>query len=376
MSVPPRQNFHPSSGYHRRAFGKSLLAGAVVGGSLLTKDKTLAARENLWQDSGIKLGVSHQYPRKLTPGHLAYLKQMGVEYLELRLPAADSTFEELARLKGLVEDAGLRVFEIMLSDAYNSPAVALGLPERDQAIREFQDFLRRLGRLGIDATTYAWHTGGAYRTGYTETRGSKTRQFELQQALALENKYDREYTEEDLWKNYGYFIERVLPVAEDEGVRLQLHPNDPPIEHQGVARIFRSVAAFRRAMDIADHSPYSGILFCTGTFGEMAGADGQGEDVAAAIREFGGQGHIFQVHYRNVSSPLPNFHETFPDNGYLHMPTLMKALAEIGFQGIVCPDHVPQPQNSNAAGTNAAEAFIFGYIRAMIQAFNEDPSPS
>ena len=168
-----------------------------------------------------------------------------------------------------------------------------------------------------------------------------------------------------------YFIKEVLPAAEDAGVRLQLHPNDPPVDHMGVAQIFKSTEAFRRAMDIADHSMYSGILFCVGCWAEMYGPDGKGEDIVQAIQEFGSRGHIYQVHFRNVSSTLPNFHETFPDNGYLNMYNIIKALGQVHFNGIIVPDHVPQCIDSEA-GPKTSEAYIFGYIRALIQAVDTE----
>jgi mannonate dehydratase len=149
-----------------------------------------------------------------------------------------------------------------------------------------------------------------------------------------------------MWANYEYFIKRVLPVAEDAGVRLQLHPNDPPVTHLGVARIFSSRKAFRRALEIANYSPYSGFLFSVGCWAELSGS----------------RGHILQARFRNVSSNLPDFHETFPDNGYLDMYRVMRALREVNFNGMVVPDHVPR-----CAG---GEAYIFGYIRALIQAVN------
>lgn len=105
-------------------------------------------------------------------------------------------------------------------------------------------------------------------------------------------------SDEELWDNYIYFMKRILPVAEDSGVRLALHPNDPPVPVvNGIPQIFRSNGSFERAMEIANHSPYSGICFCVGTWGEMAGPDGKGEDILGAIRHFGKTGNIFTVHY-------------------------------------------------------------------------------
>ena len=314
----------------------------------------------------LQLGVSHQTPETLTPSRMRFLRQMGVEKVEVRIPSAASSYDDICRIRDTVQEGGLGLHEIMLSDRYSCRPIALGMPERDAEIALFKRFIRDLARAGVGTMTYAWHTGGAYATGRTETRGSSTRLFRLAEAQALPDAYGRRYSHAELWDNYAGFILEILPVAEEHGVRLQLHPNDPPVDHQGVPRLFSSRVAFRRAMEIAGHSPYSGILFCVGCFAEMFGPDGTGEDVAGAIYEFGSRGHIFQVHFRNISSPMPDFHETFPDNGYLDMHRIMTALAQVGYTGMVVPDHVPQLDHG--ADSQAGEAYILGYIRALIQA--------
>jgi mannonate dehydratase len=353
---------------NRRQFGVSILGGAALSRVALATP----ARGNAWAATGRKVGVSHQRPQMLTEDHLAYLRQAGVEYLEVRIPSAQCAYDNLVAIKRKVEGAGLKLFEIMLEDKYSSPSFTLGLPDRDRDIALLQNFIRDLGRAGIDATTYAWNTAGSgYSTGETSTRGCKTRLFEQRRAPRAPEA-GRTYTEDELWTNYEYFIRRLLPVAESSKVRLQLHPNDPPVDYAGVPRLFKSRAAFRRALDLAGWSPHSGLLFCTGTWAEMRGPDGKGEDVVDAIREFGGRGRIFQVHYRNVSAPLPDFHETFPDDGYLNMYRIMRALGEANFNGMVVPDHVPGC--ANGGNNRVAEAWIFGYIRAMIQAVDTELS--
>jgi mannonate dehydratase len=317
----------------------------------------------------LQLGVSHQTPRTLTPARLRFLRQMGVEKVEVRIPSEASSYDDICRVRDTVQGGGLGLHEIMLADRYSCRPIALGLPESGAEINLFKRFIRDLGRAGVGIMTYAWHTGGAYATGRTETRGCSTRLFQLAEAQALPDAYERRYSHDELWDNYAAFIREILPVAEDHGVRLQLHPNDPPVDHQGVPRLFSSRVAFRRAMEIAGYSPHSGILFCVGCFAEMFGPEGSGEDVAGAIYEFGSRGHIFQVHFRNISSPMPDFHETFPDNGYLDMYRIMTALAEVGYDGMVVPDHVPQLGGETG---DAGEAYILGYIRALIQAVSAD----
>jgi mannonate dehydratase len=320
----------------------------------------------------MKLGVSHQRADMLTPGHLAFLVQMGVEAVEVRIPEAMSTYGEMAKIRDRVEEAGLHLFEIMREDRYDSPEIALGLPGRDREIERFKSFLKDLSRVGVDCTTYTWCTHSRHYAGAeTMTRGCRTRSFELDAIMKCPNAYDREYTDDEMWANYEHFIREVLPVAEDVGVRLQLHPNDPPVTHEGVARIFRSTDAIRRAMEFSSHSPYSGMLFCVGTWAERFGPEGKGEDIPAAIREFGARGQIYQVHFRNVSSPMPEFVETYPDDGYVNMYDVMKALGETGFKGMVVPDHVPVCEKSDAT-PQAGEAYSFGYIRALMQAVESE----
>ena len=298
----------------------------------------------------MKLGVSFQYPEKLTPSHLSYLRNMGVETIEVRMFAETYNFDDLLRVQDKVTKAGLGIHEVMLQDMYNRPSITTGGDDRDRDIETFQNFLRDLGRAGIKHTTYAWHSGGAGMTGETTSRGAHTRLFEQAAALATPNVYDRTYSDDDMWETYFYFMERMLPVAEEANVRLQLHPNDPPLTHQGVARIFRDVASFRRAFDAVDHNPYSATLFCVGTFSEMPGEDGTGEDIVAAIREFGPAGHITQVHLRNTSSPIPNFQETFPDNGYLDLLKIVCALREVGFDGMITPGSHPRLRRRQGYG--------------------------
>ncbi|MFC1716827.1 mannonate dehydratase [Candidatus Poribacteria bacterium] len=328
---------------------------------------------NKWSESGIKLGVSHQGLNRLNEQRFNFLKQMGVEYLEIRIPSNQSSYQEIVDIRHKVEDAGLKVFEIMLADKYGMTESSLGLPGGHEEIKLFKRFIQDLGKAGIDTTTYAWHFIGfpSERRTTTQCRGCSSRYVNMDDVEDSPNLYERVYTDEEMWDNYEHFIEQILPVAEDAGVRLQLHPNDPPATYCGVAQIFRSTAAFKRAMEISNHSPYSGILFCVGCWGEMSGSDGKGEDVTQAIYEFGSRGHIYQVHFRNVSSPLPEFYETFHDNGYLNMYRIMKALGEVNFNGMVVPDHVPRGQNTEG-GRSHEEAYCIGYVRALIQAVNTE----
>lgn len=322
----------------------------------------------------MKLGVSHQRPSFLTPEYYNYLHQVGVEAMEVRVKREASSLEELRTIQRAVTDAGFELHEIMVNDRYNCERIATAQPEAEDDLAFFEAFLEDLGRLGIGATTYAWHTGGTSQTGRTMVRGCDSRHFRYDKTVDLPVVYERSYEESELWANYERFMERILPVAERTGVRLQLHPNDPPADMQGVPRIFKSTAAFRKAMELTSYSPYAGILFCVGTWAEMCGEDGTGEDVSGSLQEFVKRGVVHQVHLRNIDRPLPEFAETLPDAGYLDLAGIVRMLATEEFDGMVVPDHIPVPVAS-PADQRTMEAFSLGYIRGIMQAASGVTSP-
>jgi mannonate dehydratase len=182
--------------------------------------------------------------------------------------------------------------------------------------------------------------------------------------------FDREYGAEEIWSNYTYFTKAVLPVAEEAGVKLALHPDDPPVaKMNGVAKLFTHYEGYARAEKIAGGSRNWGLTFCVGTWSE--GGDKMGKDVFEMIRDFGGRGRIFEVHFRNVSSPLPRFEETFPDDGYMDMYQVMKALRQVKFSGAAEPDHVPQLAGDSGL-RRAGTAYIIAYMRALLRRANEE----
>ncbi|MFC1715620.1 mannonate dehydratase, partial [Candidatus Poribacteria bacterium] len=177
--------------------------------------------------------------------------------------------------------------------------------------------------------------------------------------------HGREYTAEEMWDNYTYFIRAMVPVAEEAGVRMALHPDDPPVESLGgVARIFRNFEGFKRATEIVD-SDYNGLEFCQGCWAEM------GEDVCAAIRYFAERGKIFYVHFRDVVGTVPNFREAFIDSGDTDMYKAIRAYKESGFNGILIPDHVPHMVN-DIRWSYIGRAYAIGYMKALLEMVNAD----
>ena len=149
------------------------------------------------------------------------------------------------------------------------------------------------------------------------------------------------FTKEEIWENYTYFIKKVVPVAEEAGVRIGIHPDDPPQPDAGRRAALHLLATSKATsgrMEIAN-SPNVGICLCCGTWLEGGKTDRQGpggDDPLLRRRK-----KILKIHFRNVSAPLPHFVETFIDNGYYDMCKIMKALGDVNFDGIVIPDHIP-----------------------------------
>jgi mannonate dehydratase len=177
-------------------------------------------------------------------------------------------------------------------------------------------------------------------------------------------------TDEQMWDNFEYFLKRVVPVAEEAKVKLALHPDDPPISPiRGLARIMRSVEAFKRVIDMVP-SDYNGITFCQGCFAEMGGVD-----IPATIRYFGERGKIFFVHFRDVRGSVPVFEETFHDEGDTDMAAAMRAYLHIGFDGPMRPDHVPtlEGEPNDAPGYMLlGRLYAVGYMKGLLDAINSE----
>jgi mannonate dehydratase len=314
---------------------------------------------------GIK--ISLQIGANFTEEDLTFAKQLGVDYVSI--PTAGGKYETFASHKQRVEAAGLKVANIGNSNVHNMPEVTLNLPGRDQKIEEYKQYLRDLGRAGIYYTTYAHMGNGIWSSERETTRGgAPARAFHQANAKGYwvgkvfegPLTHGRRYTKEELWDNYTYFIKQVVPVAEEAGVRIGIHPDDPPVpELGGVPRhMFGNFDGYVRALQIAN-SPNVGVCLCLGTW--MEGGTLTGRDIYGAIREFARMGKLWKIHFRNVSAPVPDFVETFVDNGYSDMRKAMRTLVDVDFRGILIADHVPQM----VGGSRTGWAYSIGYIKAL-----------
>jgi mannonate dehydratase len=358
-------NFKPG----RRTFGRMALAGAAGGAAFLSLGRLSAAKISKISP-GIKLSI--QMPTEPSDEDLQFVRQLGVEYVNIPTGGENATLENFIRLRKKVEAAGLRVWNIGNSNVHNMEEVTLNLPGRDRKIEEYKAYLRNLSKAGIFYTTYAHMGNGIWSTERELTRGgASSRAFD--ETKATQGNWAGKvfkgplthgcpYSREEIWDNYTYFIKAVTPVAEEEGIRIGIHPDDPPVpELGGVPRcIFSSFDGYKRALEIAA-SPNVGMCLCVGCW--LEGGKLMGKDVLETIRYFGRQGKLFKVHFRNVNAPLPHFVETFVDNGYMEMYRVMKALREVDFDGAVIADHVP----AMVGGNRVATAFSIGYMKALLE---------
>lgn len=352
-------------------------------------------REDLAKNQSIRVGFR---TASISESRLRFIRQLGVTDVFLDHSSVDEepeefldntveedrliidgevipTTEELIEARERVEAAGLRLAGIhSLPHSLYGP-IMLGTDEADRRIDLVAQLLQNLGEADIPILGYQWNPRGLVPMRTRSDRpirgGAEATEFDLDD---LENPFevadavDREYTEAEFWTNYEQFVEAVVPVAEEAGVRMALHPVDPPgIEQMGgIPRLFRNVEAFERAMEIVP-SRYHGLKLCLGCFSQL------GEDIRELIRRFGERDQIVFVHFRDVEGTVPSFHETFVDEGNFDEYDAMRALADVGFEGALLPDHVPGMKGDTQWG-HRANAYTAGYLRGLITAIQRESS--
>ena len=310
---------------------------------------------------------------------LQFFQQLGVEWTMVGIRHQEQHSVDF--YKSLVKrfgDFGLKIYRVTNMSVHNVPEITLNLPGRDAKIEEFKQFIRNIGAAGIMYNTYAHMGNGIRSSGRTTGRGGMdARMLDINNAVGRwgdvtfsgEFTHGRAYSEEELWDNYAYMIRQIAPVAEDAGVFIGVHPDDPPVYALGgIPRcMFGNFAGYKKAMEIAD-SPNIGVCLCVGCWLE-GGEIGMGNSVIDAIKHFASQNQLFKVHFRNVTNPMPEpWAETLIDNGYQDMHQVMRALREVKFDGCIIPDHIP----ALIGGSRVGMAYSIAYMRALVQAVNNE----
>ena len=303
--------------------------------------------------------------------NLRLAAQCGVEDVVTRYPGPG--VGELLEVKKRIESFGMKLPVI---EGY-LPIEQIKVGQDDgRELEALKNLIRDMGEAEIPILCYNFMAGTDWvrtRVDLPERGGAKVTGFDLgdvQKALLLAHDSSGGHrtagyvgvTEAELWQNLERLLSEIVPVAEKAGVLLAMHPDDPPLpELLGNARIMNSVENFERLVHLVP-SPNNGICFCQGTFAAM------GADIPQTIRRLGK--HIHYVHFRDVRGTRESFVETFHDNGPTDMVAAVKAYREVGFQGPIRPDHVPQlagEDDGEPGYTMLGRLFAYGYIRALLQ---------
>lgn len=322
---------------------------------------------------------------EMTDERLTFAKQIGVSGVQMNTPLlpADKGYWEYADLRAAVEKAegyGLKLEALENVPVWFYEKAMLGLPGRDEQIENYQTTIRNMGKAGIPVLGYHWMPNGVWRTPMAQGRGGvEVTAYNgdlIDQPLVAGRQVipgfeGRTIDADALWENYRYFTSAVLPVAEEAGVRLALHPDDPPVpELGGIARLFYHFEGFRKAMEEVAPSPNHGLDFCMGCFSEMYYADKDiNQSVLDAFRYFGERGKLFYVHFRDVQGSVPNFQECFLGEGNMDVVAAIKTLKDVNFDGFLIDDHVPRIID-DSAWNHRGHAHATGYILGLVDAVN------
>jgi mannonate dehydratase len=314
--------------------------------------------------------------------HFGFLARYGVRnvcgYPEIAGGRLYATVDELKQLRDLGDRYGISIDCLappFLSsshiDTEKHGAILLAQsPERDRDIEAMQTLIRNCAAAGIASIKYNMSLLGVLRTGRTKGRGDalystwKLREARPEKALTRAGVVNAD----QFWERIAYFLERVIPVANEYKVRMACHPHDPgvpPEGYQGVTRVLGTVDGLKKFVTIQE-SPYHGLNFCQGTVAEML--EDPGKEIYDVIRYFGSRKKIFNVHFRNIRGKRDDFQEVYPDEGDIDFVQAIKVYREVGYPYLLMPDHVPQaPGDANGL---QSFAFCYGYIRALIQALD------
>jgi len=337
----------------------------------------------------IAVGQFHE----LTDERLRFAAQIGATGLQMNNPSlpGDKRWEE-ADIRGLVER--VEAFGLKFEAIENVPThfyhlAMLGLDGRDEQIENYQATIRAVARAGIPVLGYHFMPNSVWTTDRNATTrgGAVARRFDMSvveanagnldllrsfmpttlgraSSMPLFGKDGPVISEAEMWANYEYFIKAVLPVAEAEGLRLALHPDDPPVPMLGgVARLFWRPEGFKRAFELAGSSQAWALDLCLGCCSEMTGGKA---NVREMIEYFGPSGALAYIHFRDVQGTVPDFTECFIGDGNYDPAEVMELLVKNGFDGILLDDHVPK-MDGDSDWNHRGRAHAIGYMQGLLR---------
>jgi mannonate dehydratase len=361
----------------------------------------------------MKLGLG-LYRHQLNAEHYRFARQCGCTHLVIHLvnyfrssrsnrpgdqPVGDDsgwglagdpnklwTYDEIAALKKDINAAGLELEAIENFDPAHWHDVLLDGPKKQQQLEGLKTIIRNVGKAGIPIFGYnfsitgvAGRVKGRFARGEAEAVGMDgPLDKPLPNGMVWNMVYDRNAasgtvpsaTPEQLWRRFKDFLDALIPVAEEAGVTLAAHPDDPPLPTvRQQPRLVYLPQLYQKLIDLRP-SPRNALEFCVGTLAEMAmpGPD----DLYDAVEAYSRQGKLAYVHLRNVCGKVPFYKETFIDEGDVDILRVLRILKRNNFAGVIIPDHAPQM--SCAAPWHAGMAYALGYLRAALQIIENKPS--
>ncbi|HUZ47527.1 MAG TPA: mannonate dehydratase [Terriglobia bacterium] len=356
----------------------------------------------------MKLGLG-LYRHMLTPDNFRFARQAGATHIvahwvdywgQDKIPSTDGqhnwgvtnnqgrlwSYEELRDLKAAVNAEGLELAAIENLDPAHWYDILLDGPKRAQQMEDIKTIIRNMGKAGIPTLGYCFslvgvwgHVQGPYARGGAESVGflgpDGPKETPIPNGQVWNMTYDQNappgnvppVSSDEIWRRLEGFLKEMVPVAEEAGVRLAAHPDDPPMPAlRGISRLVHRPELFQRLLDVYP-SYYNALEFCQGTTAEMAGGD-----VYEAIDKYTRQGNIAYVHFRNVHGKVPKYHEVFLDEGDVDFVRAMGIYVKNNFDGVIIPDHTPRMTCD--APWHAGMAFALGYMRALVQALESGKS--
>jgi mannonate dehydratase len=311
--------------------------------------------------------------RNITDKSMREVKQLGVNHVLMGGPPMPWTESQLRSMMDKCKTGGLTISNMMIG---GFPNTLYGRPGRDQEIEHFKDSIRAAGKVGMPTIEYNFYAHRAIE-GYYEVDGrggAGLTGFDVDRVKNLPPLPEEGvHSLEEMWKNITYFLKAVIPVADKAGVRLALHPNDPPIAlSRGSGQIMATVDGWKHLISIVD-SPANGITFDCGVTRET------GHDPVEVCRYFGTRDRINHVHYRNPTITVPNdkYVEGFIDTGDNNMLAVMRELVRVKYKRLIYPEHERALDYDRAVGIHnqypggggyTGMVFDIGYARAMLQA--------
>jgi len=362
---------------------------------------------------GMKLGLG-LYRTMFTPEYLRFAKQVGATHIVAHMPGqfardervitaddgamgfgvdnpGDPIWTEagLRDLKALVNAEGLQLEALENFAPQHWYDVLLDGPRRDEQMAHLKQIIRTLGAVGIPIMGYNFSIAGVWgrtegpfaRGGAVSVGYENPEQPPIPNGMVWNMVYDPSVYDaanpkgtvapvghDELWRRFGAFLQEMLPVAEEAGVKLALHPDDPPLPTlRGTARLVHEPDGYGRVLEIS-HSRANTMEFCIGTLSEMADAD-----IYEMVERYSNTGRIGYIHFRNVRGKVPHYHETFVDEGDTDMLRVLRILHRNRFDGVLIPDHTPLMECG--APWHAGIAYAMGYMRAAITLIEQEVEP-